>query len=302
MKLTLICLLLVLFASAIVGQEVVDRRIIAPPKATVPEEANKTGLGGTVRVLVEIDQAGNVLTIKDAQGPDWVCQSVTRPDVTALREAARAVAQNVKFAPVAEGDPFNSSVWLEVSFPSAAKSNESDGEERHFTAVPAAEENKTDTKQNSSGNVFTIKGDNGRSTVKGDLADGNGDNSSKDYAGPVRAAGSDADQYTLTGEKMPLPRSIVGSSLSGGVLNGKAIALPKPTYPPAARAVRASGAVTIQVLIEENGKIFSAQPVSGHPLLRSAARIAACGAEFSPTYLEGQPVKVSGVISYNFIP
>lgn len=91
-------------------------------------------------------------------------------------------------------------------------------------------------------------------------------------------------------------------TVSGGVLNGKATSLPKPAYPPAARAVRASGTVSVQVLISESGSVISASAVSGHPLLRGAAVGAARGARFSPTLLSGQPVKVSGVITYNFVP
>lgn len=91
-------------------------------------------------------------------------------------------------------------------------------------------------------------------------------------------------------------------TVSGGVLNGKATSLPKPAYPPAARAVRASGSVSVQVLISESGSVISASAVSGHPLLRSAAVGAARSARFSPTLLSGQPVKVSGVITYNFVP
>jgi len=91
-------------------------------------------------------------------------------------------------------------------------------------------------------------------------------------------------------------------TVSGGVLNGKATSLPKPAYPPAARAVRAGGAVSVQVLIDEGGRVVSATAVSGHPLLKAAAEGAARGARFSPTLLSGQPVKVSGVITYNFVP
>lgn len=91
-------------------------------------------------------------------------------------------------------------------------------------------------------------------------------------------------------------------TVSGGVLNGKATSLPKPPYPPAARAVRAAGSVSVQVLISESGSVISASAVSGHPLLRAAAVSAARGARFSPTLLSGQPVKVSGVITYNFVP
>lgn len=90
-------------------------------------------------------------------------------------------------------------------------------------------------------------------------------------------------------------------SISGGILNGKAISLPKPAYPPAARAVNAEGAVSVQVLIDEQGAVVSASAVSGHPLLRAAATEAAKGATFSPTLLQGEPVKVSGIITYNFI-
>jgi len=89
--------------------------------------------------------------------------------------------------------------------------------------------------------------------------------------------------------------------ISGGVLNGKAISLPKPAYPPIARAAHAAGTVVVQVTIDENGNVIAAHAVSGHPLLQSAAVGAARQARFSPTKLSGQPVKVTGVIQYNFV-
>ena len=96
----------------------------------------------------------------------------------------------------------------------------------------------------------------------------------------------------------PTPRT---APISGGVLNGKAISLPKPAYPPIARAAHASGTVVVQVLIDENGNVVSAKAVSGHPLLQAVAVSAARQARFSPTKLSGQPVKVTGVIQYNFV-
>src|SRR5688500_9676507 len=87
-------------------------------------------------------------------------------------------------------------------------------------------------------------------------------------------------------------------TISGGVVNGKAINLPATAYPAAARAVGAGGSVNVQVLLDEEGNIVSATAVSGHPLLRSAAEGAARNATFRPTMLQGQPVKVSGVITY----
>ncbi len=89
--------------------------------------------------------------------------------------------------------------------------------------------------------------------------------------------------------------------VSVGVVNGKAVSLPKPAYPSAAMAVRAEGAVNVQVLIDEEGNVVSAKAVSGHPLLRAASEQAARGAKFSPTLLSGQAVKVNGVIVYNFV-
>lgn len=88
--------------------------------------------------------------------------------------------------------------------------------------------------------------------------------------------------------------------ISGGVLNGKAISLPAPDYPPIAKQAKASGAVAVQVTIDENGSVIAAHAVSGHPLLQASAVAAARQAKFSPTLLMGEPVKVTGVIVYNF--
>ncbi|CAN5793550.1 hypothetical protein BH20ACI4_BH20ACI4_10810 [soil metagenome] len=100
----------------------------------------------------------------------------------------------------------------------------------------------------------------------------------------------------------PPPPPKPSKPISKGVVNGSAVSLPIPPYPAAARAVRASGAVNVQVLIDENGNVVSASAVSGHPLLRQAAAQAARSAKFRPTLLSGQPVKVNGVIVYNFVP
>lgn len=89
--------------------------------------------------------------------------------------------------------------------------------------------------------------------------------------------------------------------VSGGIVNGKATNLVRPAYPAAARAVRAEGVVNVQVTIDEQGTVISAAAVSGHPLLRAAAVKAAQESIFSPTTLQGMPVKVTGVIVYNFV-
>lgn len=94
---------------------------------------------------------------------------------------------------------------------------------------------------------------------------------------------------------------VVGKTISGGVLNGKAISKPAPPYPAIAKAARAAGTVTVQVLIDESGNVVSAKAISGHPLLQNAAVQAARQAKFSPTKLSGVAVKVTGVLTYNFV-
>lgn len=88
--------------------------------------------------------------------------------------------------------------------------------------------------------------------------------------------------------------------VSGGVLNGKALSLPKPSYPIAAKNTRMSGQVVVEVVIDVNGKVISARALSGPGLLQQAAVQAAYQAKFSPTLVSDQPVKVVGTISYNF--
>jgi TonB family protein len=87
-----------------------------------------------------------------------------------------------------------------------------------------------------------------------------------------------------------------------GAVNGKALRLPKPAYPTAALSTRASGAVAVHILIDESGNVFTAEAISGHPLLRPAAVEVACKAKFSPTLVDGSAVRVMGVITYNFVP
>ena len=100
---------------------------------------------------------------------------------------------------------------------------------------------------------------------------------------------------------VPTPKPTPHAPISGGVLNGKAVHLVTPPYPAIARSAHASGSVQVQVLIDENGNVISAHAVSGHPLLQAAATAAARASKFTPTKLSGQPVKVNGVIIYNFV-
>jgi TonB family protein len=89
--------------------------------------------------------------------------------------------------------------------------------------------------------------------------------------------------------------------VSGGLLNGTAIKLPKPVYSDFARSARASGTVVVQVTIDEAGNVASAKALQGHPLLQKPSEEAALQAKFTPTRICDRPVKVTGTISYAFV-
>jgi len=87
----------------------------------------------------------------------------------------------------------------------------------------------------------------------------------------------------------------------GDILNGRAISLPAPAYPAEARSIRASGVVMVQVTIDTAGKVVDAIVVCGHPVFAKPSVDAAYRARFTPTKLSGMPVKVNGIIIYNFV-
>ena len=130
------------------------------------------------------------------------------------------------------------------------------------------------------------------------------------------------DKTTVTGTEQPKNaidkmleeakergETILGSCLvdcdnvavQDGVESGRVLELPQPVYPPIARAAHASGTVGVKVIIDVDGTVIAAASISGHPLLQGASVNAARNARFSPTKVNGQAVKVVGVIEYNFV-
>lgn len=235
MKTTLAFVLLALILPAgSFGQrriEYISKVKYTPPLA-IPDEAKDSGLGGKMDVWVDLDADGNVISVESVDGPGTVCRDVTRPDVVALRKAAREAAKLAKFEPVIE-----------------------DGKRQLASGV-----------------------------VRFEIPNGKSEKPSE-------------DQILDLGLLSATPKD--GSE---SFLKRTAIVLPRPPYPPAARVLRASGPVSIKILIDESGAVFSAHPISGHPLLRASAGQAACKAKFRPTILTGKPVKVIGIVTYNFVP
>jgi TonB family protein len=92
----------------------------------------------------------------------------------------------------------------------------------------------------------------------------------------------------------------VAKPIEGGVLNAKATSLPKPVFTEEAKRVKASGRVTVRVVVDENGKVISAKAIDGPLPLREAAEAAARQATFAPTTKDGITVKVTGTLTYDF--
>ncbi|MDQ1592463.1 MAG: periplasmic protein TonB, partial [Pyrinomonadaceae bacterium] len=114
-------------------------------------------------------------------------------------------------------------------------------------------------------------------------------------------AGASSEVGSLGAADGTTPNDSAPKISGGGVLNGKASSKPQPAYPPVAQAARAQGTVVVQITVDEEGYVISARAISGHPLLQQAAVKAARQARFAPTRLSGKPVKVTGVVTYNFV-
>ena len=119
-------------------------------------------------------------------------------------------------------------------------------------------------------------------------------------ASPNAAAAETTDNAN-SGEAEGPPRPKKRGPVPGGVLNGRAISLPQPEYPAAAKAAGAAGTVVVRIIIDEQGNVISAVVVSGPAPLQQASVNAALQAKFAPTLLLGEPVQVTGIITYNFI-
>lgn len=265
-----------------IGQ-IVDQQptLLSIPKLDERPKGERHRFGTKLTVRVKVDESGNVTSVESIDGPGGICPGVVVAEAEVLRNAAREVAMRAKFTPaMIDGKSVASSGIVDVEFPVFVDT----ASEVPMRSSPASAEPMRE-------NVRTMIG---TEDVRGTK-----EISPRNSGNVVTLKGSVADPAPLGPAAAP---ELAERSISGGVLNGKAALLPKPTYPAAARAVRASGAVAVQVLIDIGGNVVSATAVSGHPLLRASSRIAACSARFLPTLLSGQPVNVTGVITYNYVP
>ncbi len=98
----------------------------------------------------------------------------------------------------------------------------------------------------------------------------------------------------------PRPQQPTTVRRGGEVQEALLIFRPTPEYPPLARTARISGVVRLEAIISEQGTIEELRVTSGHPMLVEAALRAVRQWRYRPTYLNGQPVRVSTTIDVNF--
>jgi TonB family protein len=116
------------------------------------------------------------------------------------------------------------------------------------------------------------------------------------------ATGSPKTNSPATQDKTPKPATNDDDNpaMDVGFLNGRAIDLPKPAYPAEAKKDHVTGQVQVKVFVDETGKVTSAEVMSGPEALQAAALEAAKRARFQPHMVGGVPVKVFGVLTYDF--
>ena len=88
--------------------------------------------------------------------------------------------------------------------------------------------------------------------------------------------------------------------VASSVLQGKALERRVPVYPELVRRIHLQGDVAVEVIISPEGRVEAARAISGHPMLITASLEAARGWRFQPTFLNGVPVRVTGVITFVF--
>jgi len=112
----------------------------------------------------------------------------------------------------------------------------------------------------------------------------------------VRAKAAADETKTAVAEK----KNEEGGPLDVGSLIAYATRQTQPVYPPAARSMRTTGVVKVELTVDEDGNVVEVQHTSGPSLLQTAAADAVKRWKFRPFTRDGQPVKATGFVNFNF--
>lgn len=86
----------------------------------------------------------------------------------------------------------------------------------------------------------------------------------------------------------------------GALSKDQAVNLVMPSIPATVSRANVSGQVTVDLTIDEEGRVVTAKAVNGLAFLRANSEAAALRSRFKPQTFNGIPVKSKGSITYNF--
>jgi periplasmic protein TonB len=88
--------------------------------------------------------------------------------------------------------------------------------------------------------------------------------------------------------------------MSVGSLVDMATSKVNPSYPAMAKNARVSGVVKVEIVLNENGEVADVRGAAGPQMLQRAAIDAVRRWKFKPVTRDGQPVRASGFVNFNF--
>lgn len=278
-----------------VGGQIYERDIAV----NFPENEKSNDVLATLWARARIDD----LTSKDYNGVQQRSGGEIQETITNIGLEYRLMTQFTSFVAVEEtvvnqtGNSLKVEVPVEMPEGVSREGIFGDKDEKQETSAKSRQKksNAAYSIENQSEKEYSARGINASPTRRSDNSGGSGGMGISTRKTIVTSISESPSLPPPPPNPPPVPKTI-----SGGVVNGKAVNLPKPVYPATARASRASGAVNVQIVIDESGNVISATAVSGNPLLRAAAVAAARSSKFAPTKLSGQPIKVTGIVAYNF--
>lgn len=116
-------------------------------------------------------------------------------------------------------------------------------------------------------------------------------------AAPTSAPRKEDPKPVVTVPSVPI---VAGSTIDVGALLSYATKQSPPVYPNAARSARQSGTVKVEVTVDEKGEVAKVEKTTGPMMLQNAAKDAILKWKFRPFVRDGQPVKATGFVSFNF--
>jgi len=81
---------------------------------------------------------------------------------------------------------------------------------------------------------------------------------------------------------------------------GRVVKKVAPAYPTAAKQLNVTGAQDVEIVVDEQGNVVDAKVLKGNALFTQASLAAVKEWKFQPLVKDGQPVKFTTVITFNY--